>query len=96
MSTLPSQVSNGSVTQFWNLRALKKLKPFQLLVVLRREVPSEGVGKERGSPPSLVMPIQVKGTFLEVADHRTCLLQEVLPPWFGGAPNLWCCGCGTG
>ena len=39
--------------------------------------PSEGSGKEGVSPPRVV-PNQVRGTYLEVADHKTPLLQEVL------------------
>ena len=42
-----------------------------------REVPLESAGKE-GVSPSVEVPILVRGTLLEVADHRTSLLQEVL------------------
>ena len=38
-----------------------------------RGVPSEGSGKEGVSPPRVV-PNQVRGTYLEVADHRSPLL----------------------
>ena len=77
MRVLP-RVSKDHMTQFWCQRAQKRLNPTSLLVVgLRGGVPSEGTGKEVVSPP-MVVPNQVRGTYLEVADHRTLLLQEVL------------------
>ena len=42
-----------------------------------RGAPLESTGKE-GVSPSVVVPTPVRGTLLEVADHRTSLLQEVL------------------